>query len=310
MGSINSERYAPVDINNLTGPADTYTAFYSGRGLGSYTIDPVTLGTYPAYLVTQNEYWQVTPSVPGSGADLNFHFVSNASILDPLSVRMAHFDGTDWNDAGGIPDPANTTTNGSVVLNGVTDFNTFTFSGTTPAVVPVNLLSFTVSKRDGYAQLDWATSQELRSKEFIVERSLNGNLWTMIGRVAAAGNSSVITRYQTKDNLPSKGINYYRLKQVDLDDQFKYSDVKTAFFSNETSVILFPNPASEQLTVYLPGNTTLATIRITDMHGKLVKEFYSSDETVQIKVSDLAKGVYVVKMFGKGVKEVRKLVVN
>jgi hypothetical protein len=143
-----------------------------------------------------------------------------------------------------------------------------------------------------------------------VERSLNGNQWVVIGRVAAAGNSNAIARYQTKDMLPSKGINYYRLKQVDLDDQFKYSDVKTAFFNNEASVILFPNPASEKVTVYLPGNTSLATIRITDMNGKLVKELYSSDETIQFQVSGFAKGIYVVKMFGKGIKEVRKLVVN
>jgi hypothetical protein len=310
MGSINAERHAPVDIANLTGAADTYTAFYSSRGKGNYTIDPATLGSFPAYRVSQYEYWEVTPSVPGSGADLRFHYLNSSSILDPLSLRLAHFDGTDWNDIGGVPDPANNATAGSVLLSGVTDFNTFTFSAATSAVIPVQLLSFAVSKRDGYAQLDWATSQELRSKEFIVERSLNGNQWVVIGRVAAAGNSNAIARYQTKDMLPSKGINYYRLKQVDLDDQFKYSDVKTAFFSNEASVILFPNPASEQVTVYLPGNTSLATIRITDMNGKLVKELYSSDETIQFQVSGFAKGMYVVKMFGKGIKEERKLVVN
>ena len=104
-----------------------YSVQYFKSGYGNYTIDPATLGSYPGYEVSKNT--GPLDRVAGLSANIIFYYTSDSSgILTPGQVKVAHFDGTDWNDLGGAADPGNTTTAGFVTVTKVTTFSPFTFS--------------------------------------------------------------------------------------------------------------------------------------------------------------------------------------
>jgi hypothetical protein len=92
--------------------------------------------------------------------------------------------------------------------------------------LPVTWLYFTGNKKnDKDALLKWATGSEINTKNFVLERSFNGNTFTATGMVNAAGNSSITTNYSFTDSnalkLPTNVL-YYRLKQVDRDGRASY----------------------------------------------------------------------------------------
>src|SRR5258708_40341589 len=87
-------------------------------------------------------------------------------------------------------------------------------------VLPVGLLSFDAEKKGASVLLTWKTAQEQKSDRFEIERSADGISYHLIGTLAASGNTSMVTSYSFTDHQPLDGINYYRLKQVDIDGLF------------------------------------------------------------------------------------------
>jgi hypothetical protein len=223
---------------------------------------------------------------------------------------MAHFDGTDWNDVAGIPGVANTTTAGNITITGVSTFSPFTFSSATGVVVPVKVSSFSARKQQTNVQLNWTTEQEINSQSFTIERSVDGAKWTGITSIAAAGNSQVKRNYQAIDYHPAKGINYYRLKQVDLDGRYTISETRSVYFDNDVQLVLAPNPAKDKVTVYIPGNTSAVSIKIYNAQGQLMKTVFSNEETIPVTITGFARGVYSVKVIGKNMEVVKKMLVE
>jgi trimeric autotransporter adhesin len=300
-------KYAPVQLQNFSG-ANNYTVLYNNAGYGSYAIDPVTLGSFPGYNVSAYEYWTIGQGTPGQ-VDITFNYTDAGSLINnPAAIRMAHYDGADWNDLGGTPNPSNTTTNGSVTVTGVSTFSPFTFAATTGGVIPVRLSSFNVQKRAESVKISWTTSQEINSARFEVERAADGRNWTRLATVTAAGNSAASLSYSIIDPMPIKGINYYRLKMIDLDGRTTYSPVQSVLFSNNDQVLIAPNPTSDFINIYLA--TTAATpvsISLTDVNGKLLKTVNTLDQQVKWTTTGLAKGIYFVRIVRAGETTVQKV---
>ncbi len=168
------------------------------------------------------------------------------------------------------------------------------------ASTPVQWIDFTASKREGSVLLTWETAQEQNSKKFEIERSSDGRIFRRIGSVAAAGNSNVISSYSYIDDKPFKGSNYYRLKQIDLDGRFTFSKVAQVNFDNGQRLLIFPNPASDQLTVQLPANSRFTSAHILDASGKLVlqKQLASGSSTLDLDIRNLLPGWYVLQLRG------------
>ena len=174
-----------------------------------------------------------------------------------------------------------------------------------PAVpLPVSLLSFTAAKNNSAVALNWLTASEQNSSLFEVERSTNGETYTRIGVVRAAGNSSTKLSYQLNDNEPYLGLNYYRLKMVDTDGSFEYSEVRQVNFGNRDLRILsaYPNPAQNEivLNVAAPKGYKNAQLRILNAQGSVamsqdVTEDLS-DDYINLNISALAKGVYLAEI--------------
>jgi len=178
-------------------------------------------------------------------------------------------------------------------------------------VLPVSLKTFAVQKAGNSTKISWTTEQEINSKHFVVERSTDGRTWTAIATVAASGNSASINNYSTVDYSPAKGINFYRLKVVDLDNKFANSAQRSVLFGSADIVLITPNPATAFATIYMgKNNNSVSQIFVTDMNGKLVERINTTDQTQTIQTSRYSKGLYVIKVITEGATSTHKLVVQ
>lgn len=115
-------------------------------------------------------------------------------------------------------------------------------------VLPVTLVQFKATYNGIAVELSWVTATEQNSDHFEIQRSIDGQQFTTIGIVAAAGNSSSSKDYSFTDGLPYNGNNYYRLKMVDIDNHFEYS-VVILVKSNDTKkgITVYPNPVKDYM---------------------------------------------------------------
>jgi len=183
--------------------------------------------------------------------------------------------------------------------------------------LPVTLTSFTASlTANKSVNIRWATAAESNSSYFAVEKSANGKDYTEISRITAAGNSSTLKEYQFNDAQPNAGANYYRLKQVDKNNSFQYSQVRKISLANlGLNVQVGPNPFSNQVELLITGNAKLAlTANVSDVNGKRVRQltFLKTETTTKkmIDLSNLSSGVYILQVNGEGVSFVQKLIKN
>ena len=178
-------------------------------------------------------------------------------------------------------------------------------------VLPVKLSVFSVQKAGKSAQLDWTTEQETNSSHFIVQRSADGRTWNGISSVNAAGNSSTRKEYRSYDNAPLNGINYYRLKQFDVDGKFEYSSVKSLQFSIAYSISVAPNPAREFINISSVKNqNSVLSIQLVDVSGKILRTIQSSQSLIKINTTGIAKGLYFIKVKDENTVQTQRVIIE
>ena len=162
-------------------------------------------------------------------------------------------------------------------------------------VLPLTWGSFTVQKQGTGVLLKWSTASESNTKDFIIEHSANGSNWSAIGTLAAAGNSTTDQSYQYIHNNPLNGINYYRLKQRDIDERSSNSKtVNILFVAAASGLNVYPNPVTNgQINVELAQP---AIVNIYDNQGKLLLSRQLSAGLNRVDISHLTKGIYRVRV--------------
>ncbi|NJK83271.1 MAG: T9SS type A sorting domain-containing protein, partial [Saprospiraceae bacterium] len=137
---------------------------------------------------------------------------------------------------------------------------------------------------------------ELNNEGFNIERSFNGKEWKTLGFLAGNGTTVEAQHYTFLDEQPKAGVNYYRLKQMDFDGAFEYSDIVVVNFELggvKDELQVFPNPASGNFQVALPQAN--ARLQLFNAQGSLVKAFIAADKNFTINIADLASGIYLLK---------------
>ncbi|MEJ7588311.1 MAG: T9SS type A sorting domain-containing protein [Ferruginibacter sp.] len=166
--------------------------------------------------------------------------------------------------------------------------------------LPVSLLDFKAIPQNKTVQLQWQTASEQGVSGFVIERSADGINFSEIGYTRAAGNSTVKKAYATTDVQPLPGINFYRLKIIDIDGTFNYSEIVTATIRSELFTWkVFPNPAQNILYVTAQGENEKATFIITDVSGRKLKEVKVSlltNGSFPVYINSLPNGVYNLQM--------------
>ncbi len=171
--------------------------------------------------------------------------------------------------------------------------------------LPIELLKFTGSAKSDFNVLSWTTATEINASHFDVERLNTETIFENIGTISAAGNSREIRQYQFIDAaLPiNSSTEYYRLKLVDRNNTFKYSDVVAVkrLSKNNVTVSVYPNPSANELNLNIANaGSQKIQIRIVDVLGKVVFENNNamSDELQKMDISSLSKGIYTLSIVG------------
>lgn len=162
--------------------------------------------------------------------------------------------------------------------------------------LPVVLVSYDAKQlKENKVELDWATASESNSDHFEVEHSANGQDWTAVGQVTAAGNSAAMQGYSFVDDAPYSGVTYYRLVQVDRDGSETFSKTLTMHIGQASvaTIRVYPNPAASYLVV--EGATQAVTIFNTAGQRMLVRVVPDGEIKTTIDLSALPKGAYFVK---------------
>jgi len=167
------------------------------------------------------------------------------------------------------------------------------------AVLPVELFDFqALIIENNQAKLKWHTASETNNSGFEIEHSLDSRTWTTIGFEKGKGTSYELNEYQFTHTQPIPGTNYYRLKQIDFDGAFEYSEIVSVEVSNadwQFALRVSPNPVQNgELTLYIPETgSESATLQIFDSIGRLVKTESLFSNEANINVNDLSPGVYM-----------------
>ena len=162
-------------------------------------------------------------------------------------------------------------------------------------ILPVSLKSFTAVKADNQVQLTWITASEQNNLGFEVQRSSDGINFTGIGFVNGNGTTTLENTYHFTDQSPFAGKNYYRLKQVDIDNRTTYSSIRRIEMDKEQQRIqLFPNPSRNLITItnIKAGNQ----MSVFNSMGNLILRKIASSGQESISVEKFAAGVYMLQV--------------
>ncbi|MDQ2864115.1 MAG: hypothetical protein M3R50_10820, partial [Bacteroidota bacterium] len=140
------------------------------------------------------------------------------------------------------------------------------------SVLPVSFISASFKGRlsDKTVLLNWATSSENNNAYFEVLRSADGISFQSIGKVPGNLTTSIEHQYSFTDNNPNSGTNYYKLRQVDIDGNFTYSNIIILKNNASSNFSISPNPAKSNIIVTHPVGDQQSFIRLVQADGKVV----------------------------------------
>ena len=178
----------------------------------------------------------------------------------------------------------------------------------TNAILPVTLTRFYAQPDDrGRVRLDWETAAEYGSSHFELERAGRQGNFVSIGRVAAAGNSSQPTAYTFLDPAPLSGNIYYRLRSVDADGSFAYSQTVGVVTRTAAQLLVGPNPSLGEAFARLSGVSGGVDWALHDLAGR---QLFRSRGGSEWRIHDLPRGTYVLSAEADGQQFTQRLVVE
>ncbi len=162
------------------------------------------------------------------------------------------------------------------------------------ALLPVEFISFQGKADKGRVHLQWATATESNNSHFEVQHSLNGKDFKKIKEVKGAGTTQVRQDYSYEYRQVVGGLNYYRLKQVDYDGQFEYSEIISINVNApKAQYTLFPNPASSNFVIQTATGDTPAGLRLLNQLGQEIRLDSQTDRV--FLPAGLKKGLYILQ---------------
>ncbi len=181
-----------------------------------------------------------------------------------------------------------------------------------PPPLPVTLVSFTGQNIDDqYVLLEWSVATQVNNSHFELERSTDGSNFRSIASIEGSGNSNSLQLYSKKDMTPVSGVNFYRLKQVDLDGKSSFSNIVMVRFGKQENPLIYPNPARTIFTI-VAGQQPINEIIIFDMLGKTVKKIMNPARAslLNVPAANLAPGIYIVQIRTNSQVVLRKLTIS
>ncbi len=332
-----ASKWRPAYVQNVTtGGLDWEAEYFEGAATNEAIVTNLTPADISILTMSTEEYWKIsdgnaTPSGVNATVGLSWgidSYVSSVSAeREQMEVMVWNTTNSNWDNYGGANfSSGHTQSQGTLNSSSVVSFseNIFTLGSTDLAnPLPVELVSFTGKEKDEEVLLSWQTASELNNDYFIVEHSVDGQVFTEIGDMPGAGTTTVIQYYSYTHNLPSYPDNYYRLKQVDFDGAFEYSDVilvrmKNVLSSDEMDFIMYPNPTSDatvNIELSSLDYSKSLLIEVVNLNGmRILSEHYETGNfgrTINLDLGySIKRGIYIVRIAQNDRHVVKKLVVR
>jgi Pregnancy-associated plasma protein-A/Secretion system C-terminal sorting domain len=227
-------------------------------------------------------------SATGAGVNAMSVFKSNgaisaaSSVIEGVSVSSTNF---------------GTSTAFSATFN--TGFSGFGVANST--VLAVDLLAFEGIKGNKNVKLRWKTASEKNNDYFVIEKSSDGQVFEAMTKVTSQGVSSDVLNYETLDNEPSLGMNYYRLKSVDKGGQIATSKVVSVAFVEKLKLMVYPNPTfASKITLELTADKDdIIDLEVVDIVGKIVQmsrqNIINGLNNIVLDNLNISQGIYFVR---------------
>jgi hypothetical protein len=206
-----------------------------------------------------------------------------------------------------VTNTGTTSVNGSTVAaTGTGRIDNFSVSGFT--IFPLGLTSFNAALNNSTVNLSWATTNEVNTAGFEIQRSANGKDFNTISVVSAKG-ALLTNDYSLVDEKAFAGTNYYRLKMSDKDGSFRYSQIVTVK-TKSVGVGVYPNPVKSELTIQHEAGIKGATISVVNFEGKQVLNTNVQIGAIQtsLDASKLAPGTYMVIYNNNGERTTKQFI--
>ena len=303
--------YAPIGISAPSNTTDAFTAQYFNAPYSNVS----SLGSGLDHVSTK-EYWILNRTAGSSNVNVTMYYNSARSggVSQQTDLRVSRWNGAQWVSHGN-GGTSGTNAEGTVVSSAaITDFSPFTIgSSSTLNPLPVDLLSFNALPLNKIVKVTWSTTNEIDNDYFIIEKSMDAKAWENLGRVEGAQNANSIQHYSLIDNQPIDGVQYYRLKQVDINGSFTYSNIVPVKFNGDVlteTISIVPNPANAIVNVVLSDDAD-ASLTVFNSLGQSVLNFNAqSSKVISFDISALNNGVYTLQLIQNGTVSNSKLIKN
>lgn len=293
-------RYELIEVNitkPLNGTSNILAFFTSNAPSGSA---PSLLEENVTYTqLCSGGYWTLTPDAqPTNGRfDLQVSPVGFSCILPNQTILKRPNSSGTWGSAGGKKNKSNR-------REDFTSFSEVALVSGTQVSLPVRLLEFSGQPMNGQTNLSWITISEQNNAYFQIERSGDGSSFEPIGKIGGNGTSRAMHTYAFVDETPLSGMNYYRLKQVDINGEFEYSKTIGVRVITFAKVTVYPNPILQGQTGHLRLSTKEAAnyqVSISDQAGRLLLQtklaLLSGENEVALPGSEqLPAGLYLIHL--------------
>lgn len=270
-----------------------------------------------------NRFWIISGNdINNPKYDVSYMYVDDDIIGDEAIMVGAlyrippSYNFKDWHKQGTVNPIKNL-----VIINGADAFGDLYAMDNNKRRLPVQLIRFSVKAEKSSVVLEWATASEENNKIFTIERSIDGKLFENVAQVAGAGNSDQILDYKEFDLKPLIGQSYYRLKQIDFNGQFEYSEIKSVFIVESAEkgaeISFYPNPVRRgnalKIKVNNPSDSNrISLIELYDMFGNKVL----SQNQMSINIEDkkvivpleLNEGLYILRVIA-GKEKIEKRII-
>jgi Pregnancy-associated plasma protein-A/Secretion system C-terminal sorting domain len=174
-------------------------------------------------------------------------------------------------------------------------------------VLAVDLLAFEGIKGNKNVKLRWKTASEKNNDYFIIEKSRDGQTFEDMAKVTSQGASSDVLNYETLDNAPVAGMNYYRLKSVDKGGKVATSKIVSVAFVEKIKLTVYPNPTTvSKINVELTSDRDdRIDFEVVDVVGRTVhtmsQNVTNGLNTIAFDNLTVSKGIYFIRAKQNGI---------
>ncbi len=255
----------------------------------------------PASSVTAR--WNITEETIGGSnctISLNYTGAATGAVYSAAAAKVVDCGGSGPTYYGNGSVTGTTATG-----TGFTSFSPFGITSNL-AILPVTFINFSGSRTSNGNKLTWVTGSEQNNLGFEVLRSQDGQNYTSIGFVntlSSGSNTSNLTYNFTDGNIIKSATQYYKLRQVDINNQSRYTDIvrikgeQVAIFTIDG---IAPNPVQNILTASISSpSKSIINLQVWDMMGRMIQQqqviVQEGNNVIPVNVSSLGSGVYLLK---------------